>query len=351
MSRPPERCGVRRRLRRGAYLLPSAFTIGNILLGFYAIVLRLRGDFEKAALLVLGGRRCSTPSTAGIARMTGTESDFGREYDSLADVFTFGAAPALLAYLWGLEEFGDAGWLVPLFFLVCTATRLARFNVQTQVHRQPLLRRPAHRPPPPAASSRSSSSPPTATGAPGSPRSAGRAAGARRLLMVSTFRYRSFKKLDLRKSWSYRALLLIAAVLITVAYHPPAFFLAVAQRVRAIGAARLDRRSPESPQRQPSRRGARCLTTLAVVHPTTLLGKELREALEKSPELWDELRLLSTDATEVGTLTESRGSRHVRRPGRRGRPRGGGGGLLLRRHRGETARCWRSFRTRPPRWC
>ena len=104
------------RVRRGAYLLPSLFTIGNILLGFYAIVLGLRSagliapdprfaephtGFAVAALLVfsagildgLDGR---------IARLIGTESDFGKEYDSLADVFTFGVAPALLTYLWGL---------------------------------------------------------------------------------------------------------------------------------------------------------------------------------------------------------------------------------------------------------
>nr|XP_061804846.1 CDP-diacylglycerol--serine O-phosphatidyltransferase-like [Nerophis lumbriciformis] len=222
MSRSPGH-QVRRRLRRGAYLLPSLFTMGNILLGFYAVVRGLRGDFETAAILVfcagvldgLDGR---------IARMTQTESDFGREFDSLADVLTFGAAPALLSYLWGLNEFGRIGWLVPLFFLVCTATRLARYNVQTS-----------------SADSRYFVGLPTPAAA-GSicsvlffaPDSASQSwyGGLLMailillaLLMISTFRFASLKKVDLNKRWSYRAALPLAAFLLILAYNPPAFFL------------------------------------------------------------------------------------------------------------------------------
>ncbi|HBL32025.1 MAG TPA: CDP-diacylglycerol--serine O-phosphatidyltransferase, partial [Acidobacteria bacterium] len=120
------------RLRRGAYLLPSLFTICNMLLGFYAIILGLRQDFRMAALLVFIAAIVDTLD-GRIARMTGTESDFGREYDSLADVITFGATPALLTYLWGLRLFDRDAWLIPLFYMVCAATRLARFNVQTKV--------------------------------------------------------------------------------------------------------------------------------------------------------------------------------------------------------------------------
>src|SRR4029077_9423639 len=80
--------------------------------------------FAAAILDALDGR---------IARMVGTESEFGKQYDSLADVLTFGAAPALLCYLWGLSEWGRPGWLVPFFYLICTASRLARFNVQTRI--------------------------------------------------------------------------------------------------------------------------------------------------------------------------------------------------------------------------
>ena len=128
-----------RKLRRGAYLLPSLFTVGTIVLGFYAVIRGLRGDFASAALMIiLAGVLDNLDGR--IARLTNTDSDFGREFDSLADVLTFGAAPALLAHLWGFRELGRVGWLLPLFFLVCATTRLARFNVQTKDHGPPILR-------------------------------------------------------------------------------------------------------------------------------------------------------------------------------------------------------------------
>ena len=140
---PPERGDDRRptrRLRRvprrGAYLLPSLFTIGNMLLGFYAVVTRPARRLHHAPRCWSSPPRSLDSLDGRIARLTGTESEFGKEYDSLADVFTFGAAPALLAYLWGFAGDGEwqrVGWLAPLFFLVCTATRLARFNVQTKI--------------------------------------------------------------------------------------------------------------------------------------------------------------------------------------------------------------------------
>lgn len=218
--------GVGHRLRRGAYLLPSAFTIGNMLLGFYAIVRAYRGDFKEAAVMVmiagvldgLDGR---------IARLTGTDSEFGKEYDSLADVFTFGVAPALLSYFWGLDEHGRLGWLIPLFFLVCAATRLARFNVQTKV----VDSRYFVGLPSPAAAGGVVSALFFAPSDDWKPWAAAGLAGTLVILgslMVSTFRYRSFKKVNLRQRWSYRVLLPVAAVLLVAAYHPPAFFLATA---------------------------------------------------------------------------------------------------------------------------
>lgn len=222
---PRARGGTGRRLRRGAYLLPSLFTIGNMLLGFYAVVRGYRGDFQSAAVMVfiaavldaLDGR---------IARLTGTESPFGREYDSLADVFTFGAVPALLAYFWGLVDLGRLGWLAPLFFLVCCATRLARFNVQAV---QPVTEnRDFVGLPAPAAAGAIASLLFFAPDHDWRPWAAALLLGALLgvgVLMVSTFRYKSFKKLDLRKRWSYRAALPIAAGLIVVAVHPPAAFL------------------------------------------------------------------------------------------------------------------------------
>jgi len=229
---PPLR-GRRARMRRGVYLLPSLFTIANMMLGFYAVVLGFRGFvaggyglFGWGALLVFAAAIIDGLD-GRVARLTNTESDFGREYDSLADVITFGVAPALLAFFWGLHEFGRIGWLVPLFFMVCCATRLARFNVQTRVvDSRYFVGLPT----------------PAAAGAICSilffaPDRAWRtwveilmlvALIAVGLLMVSTFRYRSFKKFDLRKRWSYRALVPVAAVVLVTALAPRAFFLAVA---------------------------------------------------------------------------------------------------------------------------
>jgi CDP-diacylglycerol--serine O-phosphatidyltransferase len=227
-ARPTQRIrgAARRRLRRGAYLLPSLFTIGNILLGFLAIVRGLDNEFKTAALLVffagildsLDGR---------IARMTGTESEFGKEFDSLADVITFGFAPGLLVYLWGVRDLARDAWLVPLFYIVCTATRLARFNVQVKaVDSRYFVGLPA----------------PAAAGAVCSllffvPEAAWRewleilVAGSLLLLgllMISTFRYHSFKHLDLHRRWSYRVAVPLAAIILVVVYIPRAIFLVVA---------------------------------------------------------------------------------------------------------------------------
>jgi CDP-diacylglycerol---serine O-phosphatidyltransferase len=226
--RPPR--PITRRLRRGAYLLPSLFTIANMLLGFYAIVLCLRRepDFRLAALLIFIAAFVDTLD-GRIARMTGTESEFGKEYDSLADVVTFGAAPALLTYLWGLRPFDRDAWLIPLFYMVCAATRLARFNVQTKITDSRYF---VGLPVPAAAGTICSIlffAPDNHSGS-----------EAQRVwmqvlvatallligvLMVSTFRYSSFKKFDLRKRWSFRALIPIVAIVLVIYYIPYAFFL------------------------------------------------------------------------------------------------------------------------------
>lgn len=231
----PRQHVVRRRLRRGAYLLPSLFTIGNVLLGFYAVVLGFRGRFEDAAVMIIIAGVLDALD-GGIARLTGTESEFGKQLDSLADVLTFGAAPALLAFLWGLEAYGRVGWLVPLFFLLCTAIRLARFNVQTKVvDSRYFVGLPA-----PAGAGAIVAllfsaptreewlavndwlQPPLVEGvmifaliAVGS-------------LMVSTFRYRSIKKFELLERWSYRAFMTVVAFVLVLAVRPAAFLLTAA---------------------------------------------------------------------------------------------------------------------------
>jgi len=131
------------RLRRGIFLLPAMMTSANLLCGYYAVVASLMGtpeDFNHAAKAI--GIAIIFDSLDGrIARMTGTNTEFGVQFDSLADVVSFGIAPAVLAYAWGVRsvtnlapdafhQLGRFGWLCCLAFLICCAWRLARFNVQ-----------------------------------------------------------------------------------------------------------------------------------------------------------------------------------------------------------------------------
>jgi CDP-diacylglycerol--serine O-phosphatidyltransferase len=224
---------VRHRLRRGAYLLPSLFTVGNIFLGFAAIIHSLHGNFVRAGLYILVASVLDFLD-GKIARLTGTESDFGREFDSLADVLTFGMAPALGAWAWGLHELARAGWLVPLFYVVCTATRLARFNVQAgRVDSRWFVGLPT-----PAAAGTIASF--LLVGVEPDWRPwfiAAMAAGlvALGVLMVSTFRYWSLKSLDFRQRRSFRVALPIAAVLLLIAFWPALFLPGFAVAYAASG--------------------------------------------------------------------------------------------------------------------
>jgi CDP-diacylglycerol--serine O-phosphatidyltransferase len=131
------------KLRRGIFLLPSMFTVANLLCGYYAVVASLHGgadNFDHAAKAI-GFAILFDGLDGRIARLTGTGTDFGVQFDSLADVVSFGIAPAVLAYSWGVRSLpveslaafpnlADLGWLCCLVFLICCAWRLARFNVQ-----------------------------------------------------------------------------------------------------------------------------------------------------------------------------------------------------------------------------
>ena len=114
--------------RKGIHILPSLFTTGNVFCGFYAFVAVLNEDFYHAAWAIVVGM-IFDGLDGRIARLTKTTSAFGMQYDSLADVITFGMAPAFLAYAWVLKPFGRLGWMAAFLFLLCTALRLARFNV------------------------------------------------------------------------------------------------------------------------------------------------------------------------------------------------------------------------------
>lgn len=117
---------------KGIYLLPNAFTTAALFCGFFAIVQAMNHQFESAAIaifasLVLDGM------DGRIARMTNTQSAFGEQYDSLADMVSFGVAPALVAYEWVLKDFGKWGWLAAFTYCAGAALRLARFNANTGI--------------------------------------------------------------------------------------------------------------------------------------------------------------------------------------------------------------------------
>lgn len=118
--------------RRGIYLLPNLFTTAALFAGFYAIAQAMNGHYEHSAVAIfvamvfdgLDGR---------VARLTHTQSEFGAEYDSLSDMVSFGAAPALIVYEWALKDMGKLGWIAAFIYCACAALRLARFNVSIEV--------------------------------------------------------------------------------------------------------------------------------------------------------------------------------------------------------------------------
>src|SRR4026207_1567290 len=118
--------------RRGIYWLPNLFPIAALFFGFYAIVQAMNGRFEYAAMAIfvsmvldgLDGR---------IARLTHTQSEFGAQYDRLSDMVSFGAAPALVMYVWALKDLGKLGWIAAFVYCAGAALRLARFNVNLDV--------------------------------------------------------------------------------------------------------------------------------------------------------------------------------------------------------------------------
>jgi len=118
--------------RRGVYLLPNLFTTGALFCGFYAVVAAMRGDFASAPIAVLFAL-VFDGLDGRVARLTNTSSKFGAEYDSLADMVSFGVAPALVMFSWALGDLGKAGWSAAFIYVACTALRLARFNTQVGV--------------------------------------------------------------------------------------------------------------------------------------------------------------------------------------------------------------------------
>jgi CDP-diacylglycerol--serine O-phosphatidyltransferase len=216
-----------RRFRRGVYLLPSLLTLGNLFCGYACVVYAMRGEYETAApfigfaivLDMLDGR---------IARLTGTASAFGVEFDSLADVISFGIAPAILSFSWGLSALGRLGWAAGFLFLSAAAMRLARFNIQSATGGD--KRYFAGLPSPAAAGVPAA----TVYAYPWGLYDYREALPALAMvlvpavLMVTTIRFRSFKTIDLQSRRPYTVLIPIAAGIMLIATHPRFVLVALA---------------------------------------------------------------------------------------------------------------------------
>jgi len=209
------------------YLLPGLFTVGNIFCGYVSIVRATMGDFESAALLILVAALLDALD-GRVARATGTSSEFGVQFDSMADVVSFGVAPAVLMFSWSLSSFGRVGWTVSFLFMICGAIRLARFNLQrTAYDRRFFVGLPI-----PAAACMLAASvyahpdPPDRTLEPHLGVPVLFLVVVLSLLMVSRVKYRSFKDLDLRARRSPIYLLIPAAVLALIAVHPQVMMVA-----------------------------------------------------------------------------------------------------------------------------
>lgn len=212
--------------RRGIYLLPNLFTTAALFAGFYAIVSAMNGRYEPSAIaifvaLILDGM------DGRIARLTNTQSDFGAEYDSLADMISFGLAPALVVYEWSLSTLGKVGWLAAFLYTAAAALRLARFNTQVGIADKRYFQGLA--------------SPSAAAIVAGlvwlgddlhmrGPDLSYAALGVTVLvgiLMVSNLRYHSFKALDLKERMPFFKAIVIVLMFVLIAMHPPQILFAL----------------------------------------------------------------------------------------------------------------------------
>jgi CDP-diacylglycerol--serine O-phosphatidyltransferase len=212
----------RYRFRRGVFLLPSLFTVANLFCGYACVVYATRQDFDTAALFI-GIAMVLDTLDGFFARLTNSSTDFGVQLDSLADVVSFGLAPAILAFTWGLWPLHRMGWAAGFLFVTAAAMRLARFNVQASTTTASTDKRYFVGMPSPAAASVIAS---TVYLYPYGlqERQAALPALAMVLvpafLMVSTIRFRSVKAIDLGHRRSYVPLFVGAIAITLVALHP-----------------------------------------------------------------------------------------------------------------------------------
>ena len=200
------------------YILPNLFTTGNMFFGFFSMVQSLKGNFLMAAYAIVAAAVFDLLD-GRVARLTHATSKFGMEYDSLSDLVSFGVAPAILLYLWALRPFERYGWLACFVYMACGALRLARFNVQsTSIEKKYFQGLPI-----PMAAGIVATSVVAANEAGISAEHNVWALGMAILLgfvMVSSFRYRSFKDMDFKQRKPFFSLIIGLVVLVFIAIKP-----------------------------------------------------------------------------------------------------------------------------------
>jgi CDP-diacylglycerol--serine O-phosphatidyltransferase len=212
--------------RKSIYLLPNLLTTGALFAGFYAIVAGIQDKFDYAAIALFVAMIMDTLD-GRVARLTGTQSAFGAQYDSLSDMVCFGITPALVSYSWGLSVLGKSGWLAAFVYTASTALRLARFNIQSETSdKYYFIGLPC-----PAAAAVVAGM--VWMGAelniPGKRISivVAMITVTVALLMVSNFRYYSFKEIDFKGSIPFIAVLAIVCIFSVIAWNPPVVLFGV----------------------------------------------------------------------------------------------------------------------------
>ncbi len=222
--------GGRQVRRRGIFLLPSIFTMGALFAGFYAVVAAMNGDFENAAMAIfvagfldgMDGR---------VARLTNTQSAFGAQLDSLSDMVSFGVAPALVVFSWGLGPLGRLGWALAFIYVAGAALRLARFNTQIETTDNRYFSGLAS--PPAAALVASMVWLSVENGLQGDTLPlalsvlAGIVTALAGILMVTNVSYTSFKGIDFKGRVPFVMALLIPLFIAVVSIDPPLILLAI----------------------------------------------------------------------------------------------------------------------------
>lgn len=209
---------LRQRVGMHIYVLPNLITTLNMFFGFFALIYAIRGEYVWSAYAIVGAAVFDLLD-GRVARMTRSTSKFGAEYDSLCDLVSFGVAPGVLLYLWALQPFGRLGWLVSFLFTACGALRLARFNVQATIIEKAYFQGL----PIPMAAGIVASSVLAWQDLGWDPQHSVLLLTMTVLLafvMVSTFRYRSFKDLDLRERLPFRYLVAGVGVFALIAIRP-----------------------------------------------------------------------------------------------------------------------------------